>query len=288
MENILNSDFLKNELRFYGLDNHDVALISRKDGVVVVRVSGSNGTAILKYFENFEFRREIHNYEILQKCGIPTITVLGKSDCSILLEDINASDTYRLGAKQDLSNPAIIEAIATWYKILHTNGRQYVQEYGPGMYDEMDYFTIENIESIRNRFELTESLGLKAVIDNYEKLRDRIDSAPKTLTYNDFYYTNLVVRKDASEAIMFDYNLLGKGLYISDIRNVIYWFSEENKRTFFSVYGEIDEGLMVLDRIYSPIVTLYYAMKRDIFLGWAKEAIDDLKFIPDFIAELHL
>ena len=252
MKNVLNSDFLQNEIRFYGLEKYDISLIRSKDGVIVVRVSGSNGTAILKCFENFEFRREIHNYEILQKCRVPTITVLGKSDCSILLEDIKASDTYRLGVEQDLSNPSVIEAIATWYKKLHTNGRQPVQENDPGMYDEMNYFTIENIECIRNRFQLTESSGINAIIDNYEKLRNRIDSAPRTLTYNDFYYTNLVVRKDASEAIMYDYNLLGKGIYISDIRNVIYWFSEENKRTFLSVYGEIDDGLMILDRIYSP------------------------------------
>ena len=33
----------------------------------------------------------------------------------------------------------------------------------------------------------------------------------RTLTYNDFYYTNMMVAKDKSSALMFDYNLLGKG-----------------------------------------------------------------------------
>ena len=37
-----------------------------------------------------------------------------------------------------------------------------------------------------------------------------------TLTYNDFYYTNLAVLKDGTSAIMFDYNLLGKGYAYAD------------------------------------------------------------------------
>ena len=197
MENVLDSDFLQKELRFYGLNNKDISLIRSKDGVIVVRISGSNNTAILKCFENVEFRREIQNYEILRKCGVPTISVLGNSECSILLEDIDSSDTYRLGVKQDLNDPAVIGAIAKWYRILHNNGEHYVQQNGSAMYDELDYFTIDNVVAIRNRFELDENSGLNAVIDHYGTLRNRIDSAPRTLTYNDFYYTNMVVKKEA-------------------------------------------------------------------------------------------
>lgn len=85
---------------------------------------------------------------------------------------------------------------------------------------------------------------------------------------------------------MFDYNLLGKGTSASDIRNATYWFTEENKKLFFSVYGKADDELLLLDRICDPVVSLYYAMSRDVFPDWAKEAIDKLEEIPKFIAEL--
>ena len=286
MEHVLDSTLFQEELRLYGLDGNDVHLIRSKEGVIVARVRWDNGTAVLKCFENTAFRREIQNYDILQNCGIPTIMVLGKSDRSILLEDIDSSDTYRLGMEQDLEDPAVIKAIAKWYKILHTNGRQYVQQYGAGMYEEWDFFTMENIKAIRTRFELAGSEGLKAIMDHYGELRERIDAAPRSLTYNDFYYTNLVVKKDASEAMMFDYNLLGKGNPASDIRNVTYWLTEENKKLFFSVYGKTDNELLLLDRICDPVVSLYYAMSRDVFPSWAKEAVDKLKEIPKLIAEL--
>ena len=148
MENVLDSALFQEELRFYGLDGNDVHLIRSKEGVIVARVRWGDGTAVLKCFENTAFRREIQNYDILHSCDIQTITVLGKSDHSILLEDIDSSETYRLGIEQDLNNPSVIKAIAKWYKTLHTNGRQYVQHYGAGMYEEWDFFTMDNIMAI--------------------------------------------------------------------------------------------------------------------------------------------
>ena len=67
---------------------------------------------------------------------------------------------------------------------------------------------LTGIESIRDRFELADSEGLRVLTDRFGELRKRMDAAPRTLAYNDFYYTNLAVKKDASEALMFDYNLL--------------------------------------------------------------------------------
>jgi len=54
------------------------------------------------------------------------------------------------------------------------------------------------------------------VLSRYSKLREILD----TLTYNDFYWSNFIVRKDRQAALMFDYNLLGRGYRYSDMRNV--------------------------------------------------------------------
>ena len=145
---------------------------------------------------------------------------------------------------------------------------------------------MENIRAVAQKFGLEGSAGIAAIEGRFALLRQRLDAAPRTLAYNDFYYTNLVVRKDKTEALMFDYNLLGKGCSASDIANVTYWFSEENKKAFFSVYGEPDEELALLDRICAPIVSLCFAMQRDVFPDWAHEAIEELKSIPELIKRL--
>ena len=282
----LDSPLFQEELRFYGLSGRGARLIRDKEGVTVARVRRGSGTAVLKCFENAAFRREIENYEVLRGCGVPTVTVLGSSGRSILLEDIAASDTYRLGAERDLSDPAVIVAIAKWYKTLHAGGRQYVRQQGGGMYEEWDRFSPDSIKAIGDRFKLADSGGLKALAERYGELRGKMDAAPRTLVYNDFYYTNMAVRKDASAAMMFDYNLLGKGNPASDLRNVTYWFSEENRKLFFSAYGEVDEELMLLDRICAPVVSLCLAMDRGVFPAWAKEAAEELEAVPKLLAAL--
>ena len=277
---------LLHELRGYGLSYSDVSLIRNKDGVTVARVHCGEKTAILKFFENEVFRREIENYDILQRCGIPTIAVLGKSNRSLLLEDLESSGSYRLGRESDFEDTDVIRAIAGWYKTLHASGAGYVRQHGRGMYEEWDCFIRENIAAVRDRFGLAGLRGLDLLEENFALIRGRMDEAPRTLTYNDFYYTNLAVRKDGSEALMFDYNMLGKGCYVSDIRNVICWFSEENKNLFLSVYGEPDRDLMLLDEICSPVISLCSAMNRGIFPDWAKEAADDLARTPERFALL--
>ena len=280
------SVLLKREIQVYGISEDDVQIIREKEGVIVARVHYGDTTAILKCFENEEFCREIDNYEILQRHGIPTIKVLGEGEKSILLEDIDASELWRLGEESDLSNQTVIRAIAKWYKTLHANGERYVKLYGDGMYEQWDCFRIEDIKSIKEKYNLIDNVGIDALEQHFGEVRKRLDAAPRTLCYNDFYYTNLIVKKDLSEALMFDYNLLGKGNYISDIHNVTYWFSKENKDLFLSVYGEPEEDLILLDKICAPIVSLYSAMTRDVFPGWAKEALENLQEIPELIDEL--
>ena len=283
---MIKSALLQSEIRRYGISEEDVQLIREKEGVIVARVPFGDTTAVLKCFEKDAFCREIENYEILQSCGIPTIVVLGKGERSIILEDIEASCEYRLGEESDLSKPVVIMAIAKWYKTLHTKGAQHVRQHGTGMYEEWDCFTIENIQAIKAKYDLSDNAGIRALEQHFEEVRKRLDAAPRTLCYNDFYYTNLIVKKNLSEALMFDYNLLGKGNYISDIHNVTYWFSKENKDLFLSVYGEPEEDLILLDKICAPIVSLYSAMTRDVFPGWAKEALENLQEIPELIDEL--
>ena len=276
----------REELDRLGIPETGAKLIRSKDGVTVARVNHEGGTAVLKCFEEPEFRREISNYKLLRSLGVLTIGVLASTDRSILLEDLASSSEYRLAEERDMNDPKVVAALAKWYAKLHRAGEEHVRLHGAGMYSEADLATEENLIAVGKRFGLEGTDGFRALKTAFPTIVKLLDDAPKTLTYNDFYYTNLAVARDGRSALMFDLNLLGKGCYVTDIRNVQYQLTEENKRLFIEEYGFIDERLMLLDEAISPLISLASAMKRDIFPPWAEEAAAEIDSLPRLIERL--
>lgn len=269
-------DIIKTELKTYGLENASSSLIREKEGVIVARVTTESGSRVLKAFEDGASLREIENYRVLASLGVPTLRLFGSTSRSLLMEDIEASPDIRLGLKEDLCDPEVIKALARWYRALHEKGAEYVREHGAGMYDEWDLFTLENIGLIGRSLGAECTRAVTRLKERFPEIKARIDAAPKTLCYNDFYYTNMAVNKDKSAALMFDYNLLGKGCPANDVSNAAYWFSEENKALFIKEYGGIDASLFELSALVSPAVSLISALKRGIFPDWAEKAAAEL------------
>lgn len=273
---------LKQELKKLNVSNSNITIIQSKDGVIVARVQVNATSYIIKYFQKDEHKREIKNYKILKSLSIPTINLLGSTDSSILMEDISQSDIFRLAAKEDLDDVVVASQIAEWYKLLHTSSRNFDTE----IYDETDLITKENIEFIKKKTG-TQSLPIwKIIDDNFDIIISKIKALPRVLTYNDFYYTNLIIAKDKSSAFMFDYNLLGKGYVYSDIRNVCSSLGENAKKAFIETYGEFDKSEIIVDDVTSVLVTLYYACQRKTFPSWANYALNELK--NDFESKILL
>lgn len=268
---------IKQELKQLNIPCSTIDLIQNKDGVIVARVQSDEKSYIIKYFQNEDFKREIKNYQLLNALNIPTVNVIGVTDSAILMEDISQSDTFRLGIKEDLNDVVIALKIAEWYKLLHTGSKDFVLEHSTELYDETDFITIENIEFIKEKTGTQNLLVWKLINDNFDVIVSKIKSLPRVLTYNDFYYTNLVVAKDKSSAFMFDYNLLGKGYVYSDIRNVCSSLDEDAKKAFLKTYGEFDENEIIVDDVASVLITLYYACQRKKFPSWANYTLSELK-----------
>ncbi len=254
-----------------------VETIQQKDGIVVARVICEKGSFILKFFENREYAREIENYRILCSLHIPTLHVEAITDNALLLEDICGDSTYRLGTKKDLENPKVAVQAAKWYRRLHEEGYRYLEKNRDvALYDENDVITPENIEGIKRKTNTSMLPVWKLIEDNFDLIKKLLNKIERTLTYNDFYYTNLAVLKDGTSAIMFDYNLLGKGYAYADIRNVCSALSEEAGKAFCEEYGELDEMEVMLDGVASVLVTLQLACQKEQFPFWAKGALAEL------------
>ena len=272
---------LRQELLRYGLSKADIFPIREKEGIAVARIRDGGKTYVLKCFRNEADRRETENYRILQSCGVPTLHVYGCTEASLLLEDLEGDSTFRLGSEADLRDPAVIRLLAKWYRRLHQCGETYVRRCGAGMYDETDCYTLETLDALKTAHPCAAD-AIEKLERSFFPIRHALDALSRTLTYNDFYWTNLAVARDKSAALMFDYNLLGKGYRYADTENVTYWFDEECKRAFFDAYGAIERDAETLHRIVSPIVSLHSAYCRGIFPDWAD---DELRRLIDEVPD---
>lgn len=269
---------LEIELSKMKVDFQSLETIQNKEEIVVARVKNNNDSLIIKYFKNVEFRREIENYKILLSLNIPTLRIISTTDNAILMEDICRSNKYRLGSKEDLDNPTITSLVAEWYRLLHYKGSSYILENdnSRNLYDENDIITLENIQYIKQRT-LTNALPVwKLIENNYDVIYKYISNIKRTLTYNDFYYTNLIVFKEQTSAMMYDYNLLGKGYAYSDIRNVCSSLSLKAKEAFLDTYGEYNTDEFIADEVSSVITSLYFASQKEKFPTWANEILVSL------------
>ena len=267
---------IHDELNKLGVVCDNFSILQDKDGVIVARIASNEKSCVLKCFRKDEHKREMRNYQLLASLGIPTIRVIASTDSALLLEDIDCSPTYRMGIEEDMSDSESARRIAVWYKLLHSRGYGYVCQSGESMYDEADFFTLENIACIKEKTGTQEAPAWVLLEQNYAAIKDLLRKARRTITYNDFYYTNMVVAKDKSAALMFDYNLLGKGYAYTDVRNVLSSLSEEAGKAFLDEYGEFDPVEKALDDVVSVVVTLYLACQRDEFPWWAQALLDEL------------
>lgn len=169
---------IKKELKKLNISYRSINIIQNKDGIIVARILCESESYIIKYFEKNEYKREIDNYKILASLDIETISVTGFTDSAILMEDISNSTVFRLGTKADLDNPTIAKAIAKWYKNLHTKGELYTKEDGNNLYDQTDYFTLKNIETIKRKTN-TENLEVwTLIVKNYDFICVLTKSSP--------------------------------------------------------------------------------------------------------------
>lgn len=269
---------LQSELLRLGIHCRAPEMIRSQNGVTVARVSDGGESYIVKFLERPEFRREIDAYRLLHSLGVPTIRLFAHTDSALLLEDLAASPRWRLAKTEDMADCEIAERLAEWYACLHTRGREYVQAHGDGMYDETDALTRESLALARERTG-TEALPIWDTLERrFDDLRARLDRTERTLTYNDFYYTNMAVAGDRSAACMFDYNLLGKGFVSADLSNVTSSLSKEAGEAFLRAYApSIDPAELALNDVMSVLVGLIFACRREHFPDWGNDCLSALK-----------
>ena len=268
---------LKMEIARLGLTGAQIWPLREKDGVLVARVCAGQAHYVLKCFRNKAYRREIGWYRALAEMGVPTPRLVAATETSLLLEDVSFGGPLRLGTEADMRSAEVASSLAVWYRRLHEAGRVWLQSHPEIVYSEADDFTRETLALLEKRFALGGLPAWRRLNERFEELSALLSARCDTLTYNDFYYTNLMVARDGASALMFDYNLLGRGYAASDLRNVTGSLSDGAARAFLAAYGEASPLDMALDDVVSPVLALRSACRREVFPAWGAEALAQLR-----------
>jgi len=85
------------------------------------------------------------------------------------------------------------------------------------------------------------------------------------------------VARDKSAALVFDYDLLGKGYVYADIRNVCSSLGKKAKAAFLAAYGDYDESEAAVDKIASELFSLAAACGQEKFPRWAEGALQKIQ-----------
>lgn len=256
--------------------NSDYIELSNKDGVIILELMDLPNNPIFKYFYKEEYRREIQYYDMFRNNSIQTINVLKTWQDAILLDNLKTNANYRLATIEDLSNKEVVFALAKWFKNLHNLGKRIIKrDTSLVTFSEFNHLNKEVLHSLEVRSNYNNKEYWILLQNTIEEIMPYyLENA--TITYNDFYYGNVIVSRDLTSAFMFDYNFLGKGLAYSDIANVLTGLEPKMHDSFLKAYGEFIETEKEIDKIVSPIIALVIAFKRNEFPNWAKIYLDRL------------
>jgi hypothetical protein len=227
-----------------------VQIIRKKFGVTVFRAAQGNQTYVGKDFGGAD-SKEIQYYELLQALGVPTLRVLAHTGRLLLLEDLETSETYRLGTEQDMADCDIARFIAAWFKRLHAQN-------APGLaclYDT-DELSAKNIKKAIKKTHSQDNPFWPLLVQNLDAIKSAYPRLCNAITYNDFWWDNLAVARDGSSALIFDYNCLSRSYAYSEIRHILSVLTKDAGVAFLDAYGEYNEEEKAFDDLFFPLTGL--------------------------------
>lgn len=249
-------------------------VLSTSAGTVVAEAVVDGRPCVVKRFARAEYAREVENYELLGRLGVPTLEMITAGPDWIAIEDI-ADAGLRLATPADLDSVEIARWLAAWYDELHGRGLG-VPELA-ALYCENDLVTPANLAEVAQRWP---ELG-----GPLERIAPRVDGwlataaeLPRTLTYNDFGWTNLAVDELTSRVLVFDYNLLGTNYRYADLRNVTSQLSQRAGAAFLAEYDRLlalrglarDPREAEVDEPLSHLASLVLASRARDLPAWAE------------------
>lgn len=261
-------------------------IVSDSDGILIVEGELNGDPVVIKRYAAPQHRREIANHALLGRLDVATLPVLGSGPDWLVLADPEDAG-YRVGTPDDLYDVAVARRLAAWYDALHAVGAAVEPATLAGLYSELDMVDVDGLGRIAARWPEV-ALQVAWAQDRLPEWRRVLADLPRTLTHNDFWYTNLAVHWTGGSALMFDLKLLGAGLRMSDVRNVTLSLSAAAREAFRTEYlrlvdargVRIDPREEELDEPLGHLATLVLAAEAEQVPSWAGDALVWLRGRP--------
>jgi len=254
--------------------------LRRRGTHTVYRLVLAGRSFILKCFQDTHASRELAVYDLLNSCRVPTLSVHARSECAILLEDLEHSPTWRKVDEKDQDAVATGEAIAAWYHRLHAEGFTTLRAGGGKasfLQSWVSEINIADLLQVGEIFALSGKPGWSEMLAHLEALKNAYLSLPQTFNYNDFAFENLALSRSTTEplaAVVYDYDQFSTGLAYSDWRNVISGLRAAALQGFIEAYGPIREEEKRYDEPLSLLYGLLVASRRRSLPSWAQPLLD--------------
>jgi len=269
---------MEDELKKLGFyDGWSIQLIREKFGISVFRIVNKAQSYVGKYFKQSYGRREIEYYKILNEIGVPTLKVIAHTDCLLLLEDICASNLYRIGTEDDMSDIRVAHNVGKWVNMLHTKGRHYQGLTELPLLDKVDdELSGEKIYAAIQKSGTGDNPFWDALLKNVENIKRAYFSLCNTITYNDFWWDNLAVSKNYTSVIPFDYNCVYRKYAYADIRHILSVLPEDAGAAFLEAYGAYDAKEKAFEDLYWSATGIIAALNMDELPSWGGRFVDML------------
>lgn len=272
---------LERVLRGLGVDPstvRDLEVIARSEAGRLYRMRVHGQRYVVKWFLQ-DGALEPRAYDLLRELRVPTLPLFASTPHALLLEDLEASPTWKLAEERDVEQRDVGRAVAEWYQFLHLAGRSLVKRGVPDWLRwEWGALTPEGVLQVGQALGMEENPVWQVAADHLDALCSLAQRLPATLNYNDFHWTNLALsRRPPVRAVVFDYHLLGIGLAWSDCRNVLSSLGPAAREAFLDAYGPTDPRERVLDEPLSVLHSLQVAAARPTFPRWAAPCRDEAR-----------
>jgi len=249
-------------------------VVSDRGGRRTHRVRCGAESYILKSAADWDAALEGRRYRLLEELGVPTLRVHGTTETAVLLEDLSVSERFRPAEPADCERAETGTALARWYRALHDAGRTYLQEaevVPSCLRREYDLLDAETVLATGDTLGLAANPVWAQAAERLETLKSALRETGETLNYNDFHWSNVAVCRThpVTEAVVYDYHLLGIGPACADCRNVAGGLSGPAREAFAADYGPVDERASLLDAPLAVLYALKVAADRGQRPGWA-------------------
>ena len=283
------------EIGIAGATIRRIDTLSQRHGHAMWRIVTAERSYILKWLPQAD-AGEVQGYRLLRQLGVPTLPLYGHSAQALLLEDLDASATWRLATEEDVARPDVGRAVARWYRTFHDAGEALLAQGDRPAFltRETDALDAHSILATGQALGPADHPVWDLAAEHIGMLKAALERMSVTLNYNDFYWTNLALSRRPEgepEAIIFDYHLLGMGMRYSDWRNVAGSLHGAAVEAFRETYGPTDPREEVLDRPLATLHGLHVAARMARFPAWAeccREAVQNGELERDLRAAIAL